>query len=111
MAKRATLTSEMKVLSLDAAFTRCEQLERSLRRVNGLRFALAGSFFTVLGGVLWSAGASAGVSPPPTPREVTWFVVFFGVYGTVVAVCDQRWRRRVESLRLELAEVRRWTEG
>lgn len=107
----ASRTSEMKVLSLDVAFSRCDELERGLRKANGVRVAVPASFVVVLVTCVGFFDAFASSPSSATSAERAWFVTFFGLYGLAVIVSELRLRRRSSLLNEELKEVRRWTEG
>ena len=98
----------MKVLSLDVAFTRCDELERSILKLNGVRFALPASFAVVLGVGIWSLTSSATA---PTDASWVWFGGFFWAYGLLAVAAELRLRGHVRDRRTELAELRRWVDG
>ena len=105
---RRSRRSEMKVLSLDVAFTRCDELERSIIKVNSVRFAVPASFVVVLAAAVWSLTAS---SVAPTAAAWTWFVSFFWLYALLAVATEVRWRKRAADLGRELAELRRWVDA
>lgn len=110
MSERASRTSEMKVLSLDAAYSEADELEHSLRKVNGVRFALPASFLAVLGTGLWYMGLGAGGPANRSSAEWSWFAGFFGAYALFATITELRCGRRARALARDLAELRRWTE-
>lgn len=98
----------MKVRSLDVAFTRCDELERSLLEASSVRLAVPASLVVVLA---LGVGAMTASGVARTAAEWTWFVGFFAAYGLLTIGAELRWRQRARDLGHELDELRRWVDG